>query len=291
MVSPTVPDLSKTRRVFATRRDLIMRIERTWAGDHVSFVEVLSRQDPSWGSETFELGGGHAVLCGAGLYVNRALAFGLDQPVSVADFIRLEGRAAHLAVEAAVEVTPVTHRSVSEIANDRRYRVDGFRTTHIRLLDDHIIGIPDPTVVVERADHELLEAWSETTAAGWGHTTVAARRASDAFSRAAAAIDQDGFVIALDARDRRPLGCASLTIRDGIATLGGMSTLPVERRRGVQAALISHRIRLCHDAGCDLATSSTEPGSGSERNLARAGFRPLYDKVTLRRPAAPESPA
>lgn len=34
-----------------------------------------------------------------------------------------------------------------------------------------------------------------------------------------------------------------MTVTDGIATLGGMSTLTNERGRGVQAALIAHRLR------------------------------------------------
>ena len=60
-----------------------------------------------------------------------------------------------------------------------------------------------------------------------------------------------------------------------------MTTLPSERRRGVQAALIAHRVRLAVDAGCDLVVSSTVPANPSERNLVRAGFRPLYETVTL----------
>lgn len=284
-------DLDKTRSVLHERRTLISRIEATWALDAVAFVTVLSRQDPSWGSQTCPLGGGHLVLCGRGLYVNRALAFGIDQPVTVNDFAELETRITKIGLEPTIEVTPTSHGSVGRIAGQRGYRLDSFRTAHIRSLTDEDIGAPDPSIVIERADGSLLEAWLETTATGWGHTTIDARRASDAFARAASEIDQNGFVLASDATDGRPLGAASLTIRDGLATLGGMSTRPTERRRGVQQALIRHRLRLAREAGCDLATSSTVPGGGSERNLARAGFRPLYDKVTLVLSNRSESPA
>ena len=51
---------------------------RTWARDASAFAEVLANQDPSWGSESFSLAGGRAVLCGAGMYVNHAIAAGLD---------------------------------------------------------------------------------------------------------------------------------------------------------------------------------------------------------------------
>ena len=96
-------------------------------------------------------------------------------------------------------------------------------------------------------------------------------------------VDGPGFLLARDAADGRPLGCASVTIRDGLATLGAMATRPSERRRGVQAALIAHRLRIAAEAGCDLAVSSTIPANASERNLTRAGFRPLYETVTLAR--------
>ncbi len=284
-------DLDKTGCVFHERRALIGRIETTWALDAVAFAAVLSQQDPSWGSRTFPLGGGHLVLCGCGLYVNRALAFGIDQPVTVDDFAELERQTSQIGLEPTIEVTSMSHDSVGRIAGRRGYRLGNFRTAHVRSLGDDDVGAPDPSIVIERADGSLLGAWLETTATGWGHTTIEARRASDAFSRAAAVIDQQGFVLASDATDGRPLGTASLTIRDGLATLGGMSTRPSERRRGVQQALIRHRLRLAQDAGCDLATSSTVPGGGSERNLTRAGFRPLYDKVTLARSSGAESPA
>ena len=139
----------------------------------------------------------------------------------------------------------------------------------------------DPSILVERADGELLGVWQDVAASGFGVGEGEPRRVSDAFAKAAAVVDAAGFLLARDGDDGRPLGCASVTIRDGLATLGGMTTLPSERRRGVQAALIAHRLRLASEAGCDLVASSTVPANASERNLARAGFRPLYETVTL----------
>ena len=109
------------------------------------------------------------------------------------------------------------------------------------------------------------------------------RRAHDAFGAATAAVDGSALVLAFNADDDRPLGCANMHIVGGVAILGGMSTLPAERRRGVQAALIAHRLEIAADAGCDLAVSSTLPANASERNLTRAGFRPLFEMATLTR--------
>ena len=88
------------------------------------------------------------------------------------------------------------------------------------------------------------------------------------------------MIIALDEDDGRPLGCASLTIHDDVATLGGMSTLPAERGRGVQAALILHRLGIARDAGCTLALTTTAVGEASERNVQRFGFSTTHIKQT-----------
>ena len=117
-----------------------------------------------------------------------------------------------------------------------------------------------------------LELWQETSAAGWGHTSADARWASDAFAAAAHALDNEHMVIALDADDGRPLGAASMTVNEGLAMLGGMSTIPAERKRGVQTALIRHRLIEAQRLGCDLALATAASGSASERNLKRRGF-------------------
>jgi GNAT superfamily N-acetyltransferase len=113
-------------------------------------------------------------------------------------------------------------------------------------------------------------------ACGWGHEGEGARRASDAFARVAAVVDGERLTLVRHAGSGRPLGCASMSIRDGVATLGGMSTLPEARGQGVQTALIRHRLRVAAASGCDLATSVAAPGGISERNLLRHGFERVF---------------
>jgi GNAT superfamily N-acetyltransferase len=174
---------------------------------------------------------------------------------------------------------------VIEVAGRRGYCLRRFLTTHALALDP--TTVPPTTdaepVFIARADGDLLAVWRDVEAAGFGVDHGEARRVNDAFVNAAAVVDGEGFVLATDRADGRPVGCASVTIRDGLANLGAMTTLPAERGRGVQAALIAHRLRLALAAGCDLAISSTNPANVSERNLHRAGFRPLFETVTLTR--------
>lgn len=258
------------------------RVLRTWAEDAAAFTIELARIDPSWGSETFALAGGHMVLCGPGMYVNRALAIGLDDPVADADIELIELRSAAVGVRAAVEITSVTDPTLSARLARRGYVAERSTATLRRGLDDvAALPDPDPGIVVRPAGADLLPVWLSTSALGWGHVQPDARRASDAFGRAAALVDGDGLVLATDGHDGRPLGCASLTMRDGVATLGGMSTVPDERRRGVHTALIRHRLRVAAQGGCEIATTSAAPGGASERNLMRHGFEPWLAITTM----------
>lgn len=274
--------LSTVRQTqHVTYRDLSVRIERAWALDAVAFAGVLSVQDSSWGSEFFDLADGTVVLCGPGLYVNQALACGLTEPVDDAHLRLLERRSAVVGVAPAIEISDVTMPEVRQRLTTRGYRPGGETAALILSLDEAGSPATDPAIVVERADGDLLSIWQETSAQAWGHTGNMARRASDAFARAAAEVDGPGLVLARSVEDGRPVGCASLTIRDGVATLGGMSTLPEERRRGVQSELIRYRLDRAREAGCDLATTTADAGGASERNLLRHGFRRSHAKVTF----------
>ena len=73
----------------------------------------------------------------------------------------------------------------------------------------------------------------------------------------------------------------ALAIVDGVATLFADGTIPAFRREGMQRELIAARLNEAMARGADLATASTLPGSGSQRNYERAGFQVVYTKVTM----------
>ncbi|WP_328457663.1 GNAT family N-acetyltransferase [Amycolatopsis sp. NBC_00438] len=72
---------------------------------------------------------------------------------------------------------------------------------------------------------------------------------------------------------RTPIAAAGMTVHDGVAVLGGASTLPECRGRGAQTRLLRHRLRVAAGAGCALAVATAGAGSVSAANLGRAGFR------------------
>ena len=86
-------------------------------------------------------------------------------------------------------------------------------------------------------------------------------------------------------------GCGGRVIPEArIAAFFGTATLPEYRGRGVQTALIAQRLHEAALAGCEYAVVSTMPGSGSQRNMERRGFRVAYTKTVMLR-TWPETPA
>jgi len=75
----------------------------------------------------------------------------------------------------------------------------------------------------------------------------------------------------------------ALSIHDGVAAIYGASTVPSFRRLGVQSAVIRALMNYAVEAECDLAYTLTRPGSVSQRNLERQGFRVAYTRSTLLR--------
>ena len=69
-----------------------------------------------------------------------------------------------------------------------------------------------------------------------------------------------------------------------MALLGGASTIPEARRQGAQLALLESRLRYAAQNGCDLAMMCAAPGSASQRNAERHGFRIAYTRIKWRLP-------
>jgi GNAT superfamily N-acetyltransferase len=97
--------------------------------------------------------------------------------------------------------------------------------------------------------------------------------------------DKDATCLAAFAGSRIVGTAGGLVVRrHNMMGLWGAATLPEFRGRGIQRAFFQERLRLAQQAGCDLAVTLTLPGTTSQRNAERAGFRPAYTKVvTIKR--------
>jgi len=77
----------------------------------------------------------------------------------------------------------------------------------------------------------------------------------------------------------QPIATGALTIAGDVALLAGASTVPSARRQGAQNALLEERLQYAAAHGCTVAMMVTLPGSGSQRNSERHGFRIAYTRT------------
>ena len=80
-----------------------------------------------------------------------------------------------------------------------------------------------------------------------------------------------------------PIAAGSLSIHGDVALLAGASTVPAARGQGAQRALLAARLSHAGAQGCSVAMMGAAPGSGSQRNAERSGFRIAYTRIKWHR--------
>jgi GNAT superfamily N-acetyltransferase len=124
---------------------------------------------------------------------------------------------------------------------------------------------------------EEARLWSEISARGWSSDHPELRTFLEEFgSISAARKDSLSFIAEIDGV---PGAAGTLSIHDGVGIFAGASTVPEARRRGLQAALLQSRMSYALNHGCDLAMMVALPGSESQRNAERKGFRIAYTRT------------
>jgi GNAT superfamily N-acetyltransferase len=81
-------------------------------------------------------------------------------------------------------------------------------------------------------------------------------------------------------------GVGMLFLANGTGYLATAATLPDSRGRGVQTALIRHRIGVAARVGADLIVGHAAVGSGSQRTMERCGLRVAYTKAIWTEPVS-----
>ncbi len=269
----------------ARRIDLGRALERRAAADMLGVAAALAEQAPEYRSDAAPMAGGHLVFTGAGLYVNRVLAAGFEAPPTPDELQQLIDRSSERLLEPTFDVSELSHADTTATLEATGFAADEDDTSAGLVIEldrfEPAEASFDIRPVESRSD---LQTWLDLTATGWGHTTPERRNASDDFSRAANAALSPGLLFAHDATDGAPAAAAMFSVVDDFAYLGGMSTRPEYRGRGLQTALLHHRLQRAKELGCTVAGTHADPEGGSMRNLLRVGFIQTHTIVPWVRP-------
>ncbi len=227
------------------------------------------------GGTSTPLGGGFAHFRGEGHPLNQAL--GLVDAVTEYDLAAAEallGRGGHPVV---LELSPAADLTLWPLLAARGYRVHQL----MLLWQRSLVGpLPEAgAVTIRRAMPEEEPLFSKLLGAAF--CEVDDWHAFD--SPFTTALDVPGITGWIALVDGEPAGGAVLGEVDGVALLSGDGVLPMYRGRGIQKALIAHRLQLAVAAGCDIACAGTAPMTHSQRAYESTGFRVAYPKLEMAR--------
>lgn len=252
------------------------RLEQTELAVSETCLHSWVARHPELGSTAAPLAGGKALFFGTASPLSQALGVGMRGPVSADDFDRLESFFRARGAPVVISLCPHADPSVLTHLHARRYRITHFENTLVRSLQDQA-ALPPIRPNVRRADPNERDLWSRIVMLGFSEGQPVSDEMVSLFAiffHAEAASAWFGFD-----ESGKPAGGGMISVFGRSAMFYGDSTLPAYRGAGVQSALIAARLRQAGLAGCELAVACTMPGSTSQRNYERAGFRVAYTKA------------
>jgi hypothetical protein len=251
-------------------------LERAEGTAGARFVEARARAAPETGATWIEAAGAYAMYDGPLSPVTQTFGLGIFQTPQAEDFERIEAFFRDRGAPVFHEVSPVADKALLVMLTERGYRPVELTTILFQTLP--AAARSDGSIAVRIPDDSEREIWARTFAKGWGESA----ETSDLLNVMRVAGAREGAIDFLAEIDSQPVAAGGLCVHDGVAVLAGASTLPEFRARGAQKALLAARLAHAAELGCDLAMMGAEPGSVSQRNAERQGFRIAYTRIKWR---------
>jgi hypothetical protein len=271
-----------------TTASLAARIERAESG---SLKELAAVAAARAGADVFlrELGGGVATYLAAGSPANKLFGLGFAAPPAVEELAAVEDAFAARRAPLHAEVSSLADPAVGKLLTSRGYQLIGFENVLGLALQNTTFDTEwDPEIQIGPIGPSENQAWMEAVTTGFlnpdtydgppSHESPTREELERVFGETFAA---PSFERILARRNGSVAGGASLRLQDGVALLAGAATVPEHRRRGVQTAMLRHRLRDAARRGCEVATVTTSPGSKSTANVQQFGFVVLYVRAIL----------
>src|SRR3954465_6502966 len=275
--------MSTTTSARSSRHDLIFvdaalarRREAAEEYGDLRPTEVLIRTRPDLNCAFERIGGGTMSFSGKDSPGGRAHGLGFFSPISEAILDHVEEFYRSRGVPAQIDVCPYTDASMLEQLKKRGYAIQEFNTVLGRYIyEDDDFSLPaGVTVRVPRRD-EIKEV-SEIVDRGFGD----GKAMGFAWLFETWLEVPDNMTLVAEVDGEIAGGASGLIVKEhNMGAFFGASTLPEFRKRGVQTALFRRRLQVAREAGCDLAVTLTLPGTSSQRNAEREGFRVAFTKA------------
>ena len=257
--------------------ELARRLERAEARGNAGFVEARAKAFPDLGAEWIEVAGAYAMFDGPGSPVTQTFGLGMFEPVTAEHMDEIEQFFVERGADVFHEVCPLADPSVFDQFKERDYRPVEFSNVLYRPItaDLRLEASRNQAVQVRLIRADEVDLWAQTAFEGWSEFVEVADFLRD-LGKVTARSKSLSFLAEMEGK---PIAAGSLSITNDVALLAGASTIPTARRKGAQFALLEERLRYGATRGCTIAMMVAQPGSASQRNAERHGFRIAYTRT------------
>jgi len=253
---------------------LARRLERTEGHGNAAFVDAKAQVDPASGAIWKIIGGTFAMFAGVGSPITQTFGLGIHEPLMVKDLDAIERFFTSRGSGVFHETSPLAGVEVFATLATRGYQPCELSTVLYQPIDMNTsIGNGSDLHVRLVAPTEVT-LYGKVSAQGWSEHPEFMPYIED-FAKLSVAC----ATCFIAERNGQPIATAALFMHQGTALLAGASTIPQGRRQGAQNALLDARLRHAASNGCDLAMMVAGPGTASQRNAERQGFRIAYTRT------------
>jgi GNAT superfamily N-acetyltransferase len=256
---------------------LARRLETVELLSNVAFIEARSLLEPETGATWAEVAGAGVMFDGPESVLTQTFGLGLFGEADEAALDEIESFYASRGAPVYHEVSPLAPIALLELLGRRGYRPVDLTTVMFRALSPGPAPEPPAGMTVRRTAEDEADQWAGVAAEGWRGESEEIGAFVEGMGRVLArARGCYAFIAEIDGE---AVAAANQFIGDGATLLAGASTVPRFRQRGAQRALLEARLALAAEKGCDLAVMGALPGSASQRNAERQGFRIAYTRI------------
>lgn len=260
-------------------KELSQKLERTEARSNADFVETRQRLSPDSGAEWIEVAGAYAMFDGVQSPLTQTFGLGLFEEITDAEIDRLEEFFKKHGAPVFHEVSPMADASLIALLNQRGYQPVELTSVMFRplVMENLPVGQLNPQITTRVIESDEVDIWAQTAADGWSTEMPGMGDFMFQFCRIGAQCA--GAFPYIAELDGKPISTGALLIYEDAALLAGASTIPEGRKQGAQSALLSARLSHAAGAGCTMAIIGASPGSQSQRNAEKNGFRIAYTRT------------
>jgi hypothetical protein len=258
---------------------LARRLERAEARSNADFVEARAQLFPDSGAEWIEVAGAYAMFDGVRSPITQTFGLGMFEEIGTAELEQIEAFFRAHGAPVHHEISPMADFALFTRLSERGYRPIELTSVLYRPLSraDHLTMARNEQIRVRLIAAHEQELWANTAASGWSSEQLDFADMIREFMRLGAA--RKGALNFLAELKGQAIATGSLFLHDGVALLAGASTVPTARQQGAQLAILESRLRYAAEHGCELAMMGAAPGSTSQRNAERQGFRIAYTRI------------